>query len=308
MARAIHRLSARECKTLPAGLHADGGNLYLQVTPSGSRSWILRYQRDGKARDMGLGPLHTVTLAEARQAATDARKALLRGDDPLAHRRAIQAARAGVPAFREAAAEYIDTHKSGWKNPKHVAQWTNTLTTYAFPVLGDMPVDRIETDDVLAVLKPVWAARTSMVVGAEWSEIEAEVWRVPKERMKGRGMARREFQVPIVPGLRQVIGQLPRTKGVRNLFPGERKPYLSTGAMDALLTRMGFDHFTVHGFRSTFKDWATEKTSTPNIVSEAALAHTIKDKAEAAYRRGELLEKRRELLQAWAIYCGYPAS
>jgi integrase len=388
MARSIHRLSARECKTLGQGLHADGGNLYLQVTPTGVRSWILRYQRAGKTRDMGLGPLHTVSLADARQTATEARKAILRGDDPLAHRKATQTAKAAVPTFMKAAAEYIESHKAGWKNAKHADQWTNTLKAYAHPKIGDMAVDRIGTDDVMRVLQPIWtsktetatrvrqrieqvlgwcaarklrpaenpatwrghldkllpkptkvakvkhfpampypelpafmtllrkragsdaraleltilsAARTSMTVGAKWSEIEGDAWRVPAERMKSG----KEHVVPLAPAAVRLLKHLPRERKSVYLFRGQRQVHMSTGAMDALLARMKFDHFTVHGFRSTFKDWATEKTHFPNIVSEAALAHVVGDKVEAAYRRGELLEKRRELMEAWAKYCGY---
>lgn len=395
MARGIHRLTARECKTLGPGLHADGGNLYLQVTPTGVRSWIFRYEVAGKARDMGLGPLHTVSLAQAREDAAEIRRARLRGADPLAQRRAAEAARAGIPTFRVAAETYIADHKAGWKNAKHAQQWTNTLETYAFQVMGDKPVDQIATEDVMGVLQPIWttktetasrvrqriekiidwcttqqfrsgdnparwrghlanllpqpstvrevrhfpampyaelpafiqrlrerpgidaraleltiltAARTAMTVGAHWSEDEGAVWRIPKERMKGRRSKRREHVVPIVPAVRSLLDHLPREKGNSHIFPGQRKPGLSTGAMDALLARMKLSHYTVHGFRSTFKDWASEKTHFPNIVSEAALAHTIKDKAEAAYRRGELLDKRRELMEAWALYCGYSST
>ena len=97
----------------------------------------------------------------------------------------------------------------------------------------------------------------------------------------------------------------PRVAGAAYCFPGDRnlKTHLSSGAMDALLERMGMAHITVHGFRSTFKDWATEQTDFTNLVSEAALAHAVEDKTEAAYRRGDLLGKRRLLMAAWAAYC-----
>lgn len=145
----------------------------------------------------------------------------------------------------------------------------------------------------------VTVARTSMTVKAKWSEIDGELWKLSKERMK----AKRPHTVPLSGYALRILTRLERGREGDWIFPGELKPYMSTAAMDTLLERMGYGHFTVHGFRSTFKDWAAEQTHTPNEVSEAALAHTIKDKAEAAYRRGEMLEKRKVLMEAWGTYC-----
>jgi len=142
-------------------------------------------------------------------------------------------------------------------------------------------------------------ARTAMTVGAKWPEIQGEIWRVPPERMKSK----RLHLVPLSGYALRLLAKLERTRESDWIFPGETKAHMSTAAMDTLLERMGFAHITVHGFRSTFKDWAAEQTQTPNEVSEAALAHVIGDKAEAAYRRGPLLEKRRVLMEAWGTYC-----
>jgi integrase len=390
MARALNRLSARRVATVTeAGYYADGGGLYLQLTATGSKSWIFRFTRHGRTRDMGLGPLHTVSLAEARVAATTARKALLDGIDPLDARRAALAAKAGIPTFSEAATEYIAEQRKGWTNPKHADQWTNTLETYAMPTIGQKPVDAIDTTDLLAILRPIWetktetatrvrqrieavldaqyaqrhwdkqnparwrghlakllpkpskvrevrhfpalpykdlpafmvklradnytaaralefliltVARTNMVSKANWPEIDGALWTVPKARMKGKI----EHAVPLSPASVALLEALPRIKGSPAIFRGDRglKAHMSNAAMDALLERMGYAHVTVHGFRSTFKDWATEQTDFPNEVSESALAHVVKDKTEAAYRRGALLKKRRQLMEAWAKYCG----
>lgn len=389
MPRSLNRLSARKVATVTAaGYHADGGGLYLQVTPSGARSWVFRFTLRKRSREMGLGPLHTITLAEAREAATAARRQLLQGVDPIEARRADLAVKARIPTFAQAAADYIQAQAGGWSSPKHATQWATTLATYAEPFLGAKPIDQIDTSDVLAVLRPIWesktetatrvrqriesvldaeyaqrhwdrqnparwrghlakllpkpskvrkvrhfpalpydqlpaflvqlrampgtaaralelliltAARTNMVTKARWSEIDGDLWTVPAERMKS-GVA---HEIPLSPPAQALVASLARHEGGAYLFPGDRgkNPHMSNAAMDVLLERMGFAHVTVHGFRSTFKDWASEQTDTPNEVSESALAHMIEDKTEAAYRRGALLAKRRQLMAAWADYC-----
>ena len=142
------------------------------------------------------------------------------------------------------------------------------------------------------------ASRTEEVTAATWDEIKGNVWTVPEGRMKGG----REHRVPLTDAHR---GARTDAKGRENayVFPGERRATLSNMAMLMLLRRMGRGDITVHGFRSTFKDWASERTTFPNEVSEAALAHAVGDKVEAAYRRGDLFEKRRRLMEAWAEYC-----
>lgn len=383
----INRLTARRVTAVTEpGYHADGGGLYLQVTASGAKSWVFRYRFEGRRPEMGLGPLHVIGLADARAAADAARKLVQAGQDPLAGRRAAALAMSSIPTFWEAAVAYIAERQAGWTNPKHASQWTSTLETYAKPVLGDLRVDRIETDHVLAVLRPIWAtktetasrvrqrveavldsvavqkkrsgdnparwrghlavilpkptavtkvqnfaalpyaelpafmaalrsrhgeaaraleftiltaARTGMTLGAVPSEVDlvASTWTVPWDRMKGKV----EHTIPL--SAPAVALALPRM-GRKLLFPNDlsNEP-LSENAMLALLKRMGYAHITVHGFRSTFKDWASETTDFADDLSETALAHTIRDKAKAAYKRGSMLEKRRRLMKAWADYC-----
>lgn len=383
----INRLTARGVATVTKpGYHPDGGGLYLQVTASGAKSWVFRYRFEGRRPEMGLGPLHVIGLADARAAADVARKMVQSGQDPLAGRRAATVATSSIPTFWEAATAYIAEREAGWTNPKHAGQWTSTLETYAMPVLGDLRVDRIETEHVLAVLRPIWttktetasrvrqrveavldsatvqkkrtgdnparwrghlamilpkptavtkvenfaalpyaelpafmtalrtrhgeaaraleftiltAARTGMTLGAEPKEVDlaAGTWTVPSHRMK----AKVEHTVPLSkPALALVKPRMDRAL----LFPNDlRNEPLSENAMLALLKRMGFGHITVHGFRSTFKDWASETTEFSDDLSEAALAHRIRDKAKAAYKRGSMIEKRRNLMTAWAEYC-----
>jgi integrase len=385
--RRIGALSVAKVNSLKErGFYADGGNLYLQVAPGGTKSWVFRYKEDGRARDMGLGPLHTVTLAEAREKALEQRKLRLDGIDPIEQRKhqrqATRLAAMKVTTFGACVEQYLQTHDAAWKNHKHRYQWRMTLTGYCKPLL-DLPVGSIDTNLVLSCLTPLWktktetaarlrgrierilswakgrglrdgenparwnghldemlaapgkiaktkhlaalpyaelpvfvgelrahhslaargleftiltAVRTGETLGATWDEIdmEAKVWTIPAARMKGG----REHRVPLVPRALAILDSLPRN-GVR-VFP------LSDRAMIDLLRRMR-PGITTHGMRSAFKDFSAEKTNFPNIVSEMALAHTIGDKVEAAYRRGDLFMKRTKLMQSWSDYCAKPA-
>ena len=152
------------------------------------------------------------------------------------------------------------------------------------------------------------AARTGEVIGARWGEIDLAnaVWTVPAERMK----AKREHRVPLSGAALDVLRALAKlgTEADRFVFPGGKAgKALSNMAMAMLLERMGRDDLTVHGFRSTFRVWCAEATNTPRELAEAALAHTLKDKVEAAYQRGDLMEKRRRLMAEWAAFCAKPA-
>lgn len=380
-------------KATKRGRYADGHNLYLQVNRRGTKSWLLRYVRNGRERWMGLGPLHTLTLEEARARATAARQRLLDGNDPLADRQAQRAARALEAAktktFADCATAYFEAHERKWKNVKHRQQFLSTLKHYAFPVIGELPVSEIDTGLVLNVIKPIWesktvtadrvrhriekvlnwatfhglrkgdnparwkgnlsevlpsrqriaktthfaalpfadlpafmvklrardnisaraleftiltAARTSEVTGARWAEMDlaAKIWTVPAGRIKGG----REHRVPLSDRAVAILEAMPRES--EWVFPGGRKGKpLSNMAMDKVLRLMGFKdgRATVHGFRSTFRDWAAERTTHPNHVIEMALAHTIGSKVEAAYRRGDLFDKRQRLMADWAKYC-----
>ena len=165
MARQQQRLSALQVSKLTKpGLYGDGGGLTLQITATGAKSWLLRYMVAGKPHGMGLGPTHTVSLAEARQKALDARKLLLDGINPLAAKKQNQIAAALASAkmmsFDQCAEAYILAHKAGWKNAKHGDQWTNTLNTYASPVFGHLPVAEIDTGLVVKCLAPIWESKT----------------------------------------------------------------------------------------------------------------------------------------------------
>ena len=145
------------------------------------------------------------------------------------------------------------------------------------------------------------AARSGEVLEARWNEIDlaAKVWTVPAIRMK----AGREHRVPLSGRALEILGKLSETRTGEYVFPGQRagRP-LSNMAMEMVLRRMGVDGVTVHGMRSAFRDWAGNETHFAREVAEAALAHVVGDKAEQAYRRGDALEKRRELMEAWARY------
>jgi integrase len=159
--RKTNRLTAVQVKRLrKPGLYADGGNLYLQIADGGSRSWIFRFARRGRTRDMGLGSTSTLTLLEARQRATEARRSVLDGIDPIEARRASRAVAVAVKTLRQSADEFIIAHAPGWRGSGSEAQWRSSLESYAYPQIGDLPVGDIETANVLRVLAPIWSTRT----------------------------------------------------------------------------------------------------------------------------------------------------
>jgi integrase len=374
------------------GRYADGQGLFLEVKSATAASWILRYRAGEKTREKGLGSAFNLELAKAREAAAKIRTMVAEGHDPLAAKEAAKVA----PTFKVLAAEVLETLKPGWRNAKHAHQWLRTLETFAFPIIGDKPVDAIDTQDLLAILQPIWlsrhetarrvrqrlaavldygfsqgwrpaetpmraisrglpkrskpiqhyeampyedvaafmaelrsqrhgmgavalealiltACRSGDIRGATWEEVDldAKLWSIPASRMKRP----RPHVIPLsdaaVDAFRRALAL--RTGDEALCFPGIArtratatqptgvKP-LSDASLKAVLTRMGRTALP-HGFRSTFKDWASEVARYPNELSEAALAHAIKDKTEAAYRRGDLLERRREMMDAWAAWC-----
>ena len=147
----INRLTTLAVQRATRGMHCDGGGLYLQVSESGARSWLLRFKRGGRSHYLGLGPLHTVGLAKARERAAEARLLLLEGKDPISERRRSRAAAAKMMTFDAAAAQYIAAHASEW-SAKHAGQWRQTIATFAKPVIGDMDVRAIDMTDVMRVL------------------------------------------------------------------------------------------------------------------------------------------------------------
>jgi integrase len=376
------RLTARKVETAKPGKYGDGAGLQLSVAPTGTKKWVLRFLWQGKAREMGLGSYPEVGLSEAREKALAGRRLARSGGDPIAERKKDKR----VPTFGELADEVVAEQSKGFRNEKHKAQWAMTLREYAAS-LRAKPVDAITTEEVLAVLKPIWttkaetasrlrgriervlnaakakgyrsgenpaawrghlenllpkrqkltrghhaalpysdvsafvaklrkrdavaalalefailtAARSGEVLGARWREIDfdAMIWTIPPERMK----AAREHRVPLSKRAVAILNNLNKARTGEHVFPGSLggRP-LSAMAMDMLLRRMGQD-VTVHGFRSSFRDWAGNETHFPRELPEHALAHVLGDKAEQAYRRSDALEKRRALMEAWAAYC-----
>ncbi|MEE4206931.1 MAG: integrase arm-type DNA-binding domain-containing protein [Erythrobacter sp.] len=390
-----HALTALKVKTAKPGRYADGGGLQLLVKASGARSWVFRYMIAGRSRDLGLGPAGPggISLADARDEAAALRLKVKQGVDPLEERQkaeqeakaAERAAKVAGVTFRQAAESHIAANEDSWRNAKHRQQWENTLASYAYPVIGDMPVGEVDTPHVLDILEPIWrektetasrlrgrietvldsakargyregenparwrghlaqilparkklqrghhkamayeaipafmeqlhereavaalaleftiltAARTGEVIGATWGEVDLAkaVWTVPADRMK----AGKEHRVPLPPRAVEILEHV-QSLDAEHVFAGPAGGQLSSMAMSMLLRRMDVD-VTVHGFRSAFRDWAAERTSFAHEVCEMALAHVIANKSEAAYRRGDLFEKRRRLMSEWAEYC-----
>ena len=157
---ALHRLKATDVRSISEpGLHGDGGGLYLKVTEAGTRSWVYRFQLNNKRRGMGIGSAAVLSLAQARQIAQRCREQVALGIDPIDARASETRAVANVPTFEEMAVDYIRRQESGWSNAKHSRQWTSTLKAYAFPVIGKLPVDQIDTRHVLEILEPIWATK-----------------------------------------------------------------------------------------------------------------------------------------------------
>ena len=407
MARTIQKLKPLTVsRATKPGVYGDGAGLYLQVGPTGGKSWLFRYMLKGKAREMGLGAVHTITLTEARARATECRKLLMAGHDPIEVRKSATVAKllqeATAMTFKQCAEEYIKTHKAGWKNAKHLTQWENTLRDYAYPTIGNIPIAAVDTDIVVKCVSPIWndktetatrvrgriesildwatamkhrqgdnparwrgllenllanpnklanvrhhpalpyqqasafmaalrlregiaaravefailtATRSGEVRGALWSEIDfdAALWVIPGERMK----MEKEHRVPLSTAAVALLSEMPRMDLL--VFPGAKTDAaLSDMSLTAVLRRMSKadekaetgrwvdargNDITVHGFRSTFRDWAAEATEYSREVAEMALAHAVGDKVEAAYRRGDLFDKRKQMMEDWASYC-----
>lgn len=393
MPKIAKELSALQVSRLiQPGHHSVGGvtGLYLYVTPTGARSWVLRTMIGSKRRHMGLGAFPAVTLAMAREKARAARDEVQAGADPIAVRQQtaskLVAEQLNAVTFEQAAKAYIEAHGETWKNPKHRAQWSSSLATYAFPVIGSLHTAHITQTHILTVLEPIWkaknetavrvrgrieavldwatvrgyrdgenparwkgrldkllpapgkiqktahrkalpiddlpqfmrnlrtqdglaakalefailtAARSGEVRGAIWSEIDikAGIWTIPGERMK----AGRDHRVPLSTHAIELLQNLPRFVDCEYIFPSPRAKCFSDMALLEVMRRMKVDAVP-HGFRSTFRDWAGERTSYPRELAEQALAHTIENKVEAAYRRGDALEKRRVMMQNWSDF------
>jgi len=400
----VRRLSHSVSKTTGKeynALHSVGGvaGLLLQVTPTGAKSWVYRIHITGKRRSIGLGGFPDVTLTQARDKARAMREKIAEGIDPVEERQAIRrerlAAQISTMTFADAMRDYIKMKSKEFKNPRQEQQWTNSLTSYALPHIGKVPVRDIELAQIKAVLDPIWeaktetanrvrarmenilgwsavhgyrsaenpakwqgyldevypspekikkkshhaalsvdalpafmtdlkkrtgtaaramefliltASRTNEVIGDKrigkagitWQEIDfkAKVWTVPADRMKS-GKA---HKVPLTDAAMSLINSMETGAPDALLFAGPKGDIPSNNFLSALLKRMD-QPVTAHGFRSTFKDWARERTAYADEVSELALAHVNSDATRAAYARSELLDKRRQLMGDWEQYC-----
>ena len=394
MVRALHRLSNLKVeRAKEPGLYADGGGLYLRVAEGGSKQWVYRYTTNGHNRDMGLGPLRLLTLAEARERARAAGKLRLDNIDPIAHKRAQRGAAlvaaAGAMTFKQCAEGYIRDNEKKWTHPKHRKDWERTLVRFVFPTLGNLPVASIDTPLVLQVIKPIWekrpetasrvrgrieavlgwatvhhyrtgdnparwrqhlehalpsrqeidpvehhpampytqvagfvqalrkdtsvaaralelltltGTRLSETLDATWREIDLDActWTIAAARMK----TGKDHTVPLSTAAIAVLKAMHAVRQSDFVFPGFKRGQPIRGdALRKLIKRLAGDDVTVHGMRSAFRDWAAERTNFPREVAEMVLAHAIPDAVEAAYRRGDLFEKRRRLMDAWAAFC-----
>jgi len=367
----------------------DGDGLYLQVTKSKdgvNKNWIFRYEMDGERHDMGLGPLHRVSLAEARRKKADLRSAIADGVDPLQEKSELRKERLAKKAkelkaktFEQCTAAYYKIHARSLKNERYRKQWLWNIQTYVYPTIGELNVADIDVPHIEQALEPIWhtigdtaskiqgqvkkvfdyaiagkhrtgdnparreyivarlgkprmdknnhpamkiddasafiaglradkriearalefcvlcAARTEEVVGAEWSEFDLRKrqWVIPGERMKSG----REHRVPLSDRAMQILGSL-KHHGVR-VFN------ISNHAMLRVLQERNPD-VTVHGFRSTFRDWAAERTNYPEFITEMALAHAVGTDVVKAYRRTDLFERRVRLMKQWADFLAKP--
>lgn len=385
------KLTAVKAQNAPPGKYGDGRGLQLHVRKNGTRAWVFRYMLNGKAREMGLGPLHTVSLAKAREIAADCRRQLVLGEDPINNRRQKRISAAGQMTFRDCAERFLEAHQNSWRNEKHRKQWASTLEAYAYPKIGDHPVNTVGTAEVMRVLDPIWrtktetakrlrgrverildwarvreyregenparwrghldnllpapsriakvnhhpalaftevpefmatlrgrtgvaaralefliltAARSGEVRHMTWDEVDGDTWIVPAERMKNQ----REHRVPLTERALDILKEMAEHGDKGLVFKSLHragKP-LSDMTLLAVLKRMKRDDLTVHGFRSTFRDWIGERTEFSSDVAEKALAHTIGDEVRKAYQRGDLFDKRRKLMDMWAAYCCSP--
>lgn len=372
----------------PGSYHDERG-LILRVMPKGNKTWVFRYQFNNRRHDLGVGSFPAVSLKAARLAVDTHRLDLSQGVDPLQKRAALRDQQAlqthCAVTFSIEAERYISTHRQSWRNARHAQQWSHSLRDHVYPLIGDLPVASIETEQVLNVLLPIWstipetafrlrnrielvldaakarklrdgenparwrghldkllprqkrtkvpfsampadrlgrfvrqldsldstsaraceliiytACRSSEVCQARWSEFDLEnkVWTIDAARMK----AGKSHRVPLVNGALQVLQQQLGKHPVY-VFPNARRSAgLPSNAIRRVMDELQASEYVPHGFRSTFRTWASEHTQFPREVCEMALAHTLNDKVEAAYNRGDLLEKRRLLMNEWDAF------
>ncbi|MDO8940616.1 MAG: integrase arm-type DNA-binding domain-containing protein [Methylicorpusculum sp.] len=393
MPKVAREMSALEVSRLNIpGHYAVGGvaGLYLYINDANAKSWVLRLMVGLQRRHIGIGGYPTVTLAQAKEKARKLREEVRNGHDPIQQRKDVvsklKAKQASAITFQQAAEGYLASHGDTWRNAKHRAQWTSTLTNYVYPVIGDLLIQDIEIQQVLSVLTPIWktknetasrirgriesvldwakarnyrsgenparwkglldkllpapskvkvvnhhramaideaptfisrlrlhegiaalaleflilcAARSGEVRGACWSEIdiEARLWTIPRTRMK----AGKEHRVPLNPQAIEILSTIQKSAETNLIFVAPKGGELSDMTLTAVMRRMKVDAVP-HGFRSTFRDWVGERTNYPRELAEQALAHAIENKVEAAYRRGDALDKRRVMMSDWGNF------
>jgi integrase len=357
--------------------------LHLYVKSTGRKYWVFRYTAFGKRHDLGLGPYPAVSLSDAREAATNARLTVRKGGNPM--RVVAPPTQPRSPLFEDFAEEFISMNEAQWQNPKHVDQWRNTLRDYAYPHIGKLTVDKINTDNLLTILRPLWttktetasrlrgrierilgsatarglragmnpaqwrghlehtlppskrikkvkhhaalpyklvnklimalqekecvsalalefliltASRTGEIRLARWHEVHGDIWVIPADRMK----AKREHKVPLNERCLHILQVARNLPGSSDFIFHRNGHPLSNVAMSKLLAGIS-PGYTVHGFRSSFRDWVAEETEHSGDVAEMALAHRIPNAVEAAYRRGDLLGRRRSMMNDWGNHC-----
>ncbi len=362
--------------------------LHLWVKDGDKKYWIYRYTMEGKQKNIGLGPYPDVGLADARIKAIEAKKKVMNGIDPKPHKETRVEMEKQKTTFSEFAKQFIESKSSEWTNTKHRLQWEFTIEKYANPVIGNLKLDQITTEDILKILSPIWtkktetamrlrgrielilaaattrklrnglnpalwkghlntvlakpskiikvkhhaalpfeeipafmnelremgtmaalalefcilnASRTGEVIGGKRNEVMESIWTIPGERMK----AKKEHRVPLCKRSIQILKISQALDPSSEYLFSRRKKGLSNMAMTMVIRRLKKE-VTIHGFRSTFRDWVSEKTDHSSEVAEMSLAHAISNKVEAAYRRGDLIEKRRTLLADWESYCNSP--
>ena len=376
-----HALSSTFVRNVAqAGRYCDGDGLYLEVQPTGTRSWIQRLSIRGRRRELGLGGFPLVPLKEARAQALANRRLARAGGDPLAEKRRLKS----MPTFTDSAERVWNQMRRGWRDQRHARDWLSSLTRFAVPHLGHLPVGEVTSADVVETLRPVWharpstarrvrqrigtvmewavamghrddnpcdrigpalgpqgdlvrhmralphgevagaierirtsrawagaklafeflvltAARSGEVRGARWDEMGTEdhVWTVPATRMK----MKREHRVPLCRRALDILDAARTLDGGDGVlvFPSIGGKRLHDMALSGLLKNQKVAAVP-HGFRSSFRDWAAEETDHPREVIEAALAHVVQNKVEAAYARSDLFERRRRLMDDWAAY------
>jgi len=364
--------------------------LHIWVKPNQRKYWIFRFSHAGKQHNLSLGPFPALGIAEARLKAQQERDKLETGINPAELRKlsvinkSKDIPRPHKALFKDFALNFVESKRAEWTNQKHGDQWIYTLEEFAFPVMGDKPIDEIETQDILDVLEPIWvtktetaarlrgrielilaaattrglrsgmnpalwrghlqtilsapsrlkkvehhkalsyedvpkfvsqlrqidkigaialeflilnASRTGEIIDGHRDEISADIWTIPATRMK----AKKEHRVPLCHRSLELLA-IAKAMDPDSIYLFSRNgKRLSNMAMPMMLRRLGIDA-TVHGFRSSFRDWVSEETNHPSEVAEMALAHAIANKVEAAYRRKDLLERRRLLLTEWENY------